>query len=52
MDCNIKGWDGHLLATYNYNRKYGMSYSSIGEIQAAGIGVEIDEIVGCCNWKG
>ena len=28
------------------------SYSSIGEIQAAGIGVEIDEIVGCCNWKG
>jgi len=28
-----------------------MSYSSIGEIQAAGIGVEIDEIVGCCNWK-
>ena len=52
LDCSIKGWDGHLLATYNYNRKYGMSYSSIGEIQAAGIGVEIDEIVGCCNWKG
>ena len=28
-----------------------MSYSSIGEIQAVGIGVEIDEIVGCCNWE-
>ena len=27
-----------------------MSYSSIGEIQAAGIDVHIDEIVGCCNW--
>ena len=51
LDCSIKGWDCHLLATYSYNRKYGMSYSSIGEIQAAGIGVEIDEIVGCCNWK-
>lgn len=46
-----KGGNDRASCAATYNRKYGMSYSSIGEIQAAGIGVEINEIVGCCNWK-
>ena len=48
LGLTIKDWGGHLLATYN--RKYDESYSSISEIQADGIDVHIDEIVGCCNW--
>lgn len=48
LGLSIEGWGGHLLATYN--GKYDESYGSLGEIQAAGIDVNIDEIVGCCNW--
>jgi len=48
LGLSIKDWGGRLLATYN--RKYDESYGSLDEIQAAGIDVQIDEIVGCCNW--
>ena len=49
LGCSAEDWSSHLLGTFN--DRYGTSFDSLGEIQQAGIDVEIDEIVGCCNWR-